>query len=385
MSGALRTVKARRLLDKYAAELNALKLARPELPAGPATAPPLPGRHPELQEIAALKQGASDDLSQGLLGLQELRARLDSDLAALGPLAPDPVSENGAGPRGAAWPAAPAQSAVPPRAEEAGPAAPGTPGKTPAAAKAPAGGGGRFAWRLALAAAFLAGSALFLYKTFSRNTRSGFSLPPTAAAGLCLDGPGARAYFTDPRRQLLLTVSVTGRRVEAQQPFRAGDLKALAFDDTRFWATDGVTIRSYRLGSATPSDKGFKAGPGVYALSWSGGDLWAASNGGRLARYPAGEGPEPAAVFRIPEGAGRWVSVSGDRLWTLDADNGVLSAYTLSASPEPAGSAVVRDSLPLAPVAGFAVRGNAAWVVTQDPAELVRLDLAGVKPGADGK
>lgn len=386
MSDALRTVKARRLLDKYASELNSLKLARPELPVSRDPGPPArESRLPELQEIATLGLEAADDLRQARRGLMETRARLEDDLAALKPLA-------GLVPGGAQ---APEQCLAPDLPAQAGrPEAPAvSPG--PAAAEkvtdgepagfAPAGASGRsgFAWRLAVAAAFITASALFLYSSFSRPSRYGFPLPATAATGLCLDGPGARAFFADPRRRLLLTVSITGRRVEAQQPFEAEGLKALAFDDTRFWATDGAAIYAYPLGSAYPSGSGYKAGPGIYALSWSGGSLWAASSGNRLVRYSAGEGLLQEAVFRLPESAGRWVAVSGEKLWSLDAEKGVLSAYTISASPEPAGSETV--ALPLAPVAGFAVRGNAAWVVTQDPAEMVRLDLAGFGAHADGK
>lgn len=382
MTDARRSERARRLLEQHAPELGALKLARPAVSLEPLPAPAGPERkYPALQELAALKRGIQDEFSSSQLTVMELKAKLEADLAALaGSAAAKPAASPAAEVKPAASPevkaaVSPVQAArtvLPPpdTASLPRPPKPAAPAST--------------LWARAAAGAALS-AALLLLLFYGGEEKTSFSLPPSAAAGLCLDGAGSRAYFTDPHRQLLVTVSIAGRRVEGLHSFQAQGLKALAYDGAAFWTTDGTSIFRYPPGAPYPEPGAYKAGPGVFALSWDGRNLWAASMGGRLVRYAAGEKPAPEAVFQLPEDCGGLVAVYGGKIWGLDAGTGRLAAYTLAAKPELLGSADARKYLPRGQVAGFAVYGGGAWVLAAEPAGLARLDLKHLKLLEDGK
>jgi len=374
--------RARRLLEKHAAELDALKLERPAVSLEPLPLPAEPARkYPALQELAAMKRGVQDDFSASQLAVMEIKAKLETDLAVMGGSAaekpaPPPEAKPAAAPEGNA------AASAPPPARPVKPAPPG-PAKRQEPEKRPPSRGSALWARAAAGAALCA--ALFLFMFYGGEEETSFPLPSSAVAGLCLDGAGSRAFFTDPHRQLLVTVSIAGRRVEGLQSFQAQGLKALAYDGAAFWTTDGTSIFRYPQGAPYPEAGAYKAGPGVFALAWDGRNLWAASVGGRLVRYAAGEKPAPEAVFQLPEGFGAWLTVSGGKLWELDAETGRLAAYTLTAKPELLGSADAGSYLPEGRVAGFAVSGGNAWVITAEPAGLALLDLKRLKLLEDGK
>jgi hypothetical protein len=377
-----RSARAKRLLEQHAPELDALKLARPAVSSEPLPALAEPARkYPALQELAAQKRGVQDEFSSNQLAVLEVKAKLESDLAVLaGSAGAKPV----AGPTAAAKISAPQEVKPAVSPAQAAPAVSRPPGPAIRAQQIKNLSLPASRWGRALAGAAL-GAALLLLLFYGKEEKASFSLPPSAAAGLCLDGSGSRAYFTDPHRQLLVTVSIAGRRVEGLQSLQASGLKALAYDGAAFWATDGTSIFRYPPGAPYPEAGAYKAGPGVFALSWDGRNLWAASVGGRLVRYAAGEKPAPEAVFQLPEGVGSWLAVYGGKLWELDAETGRLAAYTLGAKPEQLGSADARKYLPRGQVAGFAVNGGSAWVISAEPAGLARLDLKRLKLLQDGK
>jgi len=351
--------------EKYFTSLAAVKLRQPALPQLPAGLPGQEGRrYPVLQELAAARQDICDEFSKKQLELHELKSRVEEDMAAL-------TKNAAAKPPGPA--ALPANEPAPVRAPAPVPSL-----FSPQPEPAPAAGSRPLFARILFAAAVCA-AAFGLYKFFGSAPGFSFSLPPTRAAGFCMDRDGANAFFADPQRQLLFTVSASEKRVTAMQSFPAHGLKGLAFDGTSFWSTDGSSIYRHSSSDGYAVAGTYKAGPGVEFICWDGKDLWAASAGGKLTLYSAGETLAQKSVYAMPEGRTAGISVSDGKLWLLDPGSGKLYAYKPGARPELLNTADIRSLLPRGAVSGFSVAGGYLWIISENPAELARIELDHIK------
>lgn len=177
MTDYARASRAKRLLDRHAPELAALKLGRPALPQD---RPPAPAgaelKCPALRELAAIRQDVRDEFSRSRLGLLEVKARLDADLAVLddssAPVPPPPEPA-----------AAPAPAAELPQAGSAGSARTAAPGGAPVSGREPKTGSasrgvpGVKYWLVAMVLALLCAAALILLRP---RTAVPASPPPSA-------------------------------------------------------------------------------------------------------------------------------------------------------------------------------------------------------------
>lgn len=375
---------------KYHAILDLIKLRRPELPQGSPELPDNTGRkYPVFQELKAAKQEIQDEFSKMQLELADIKARLDGDIGAVSGGPPRPREAASAVPAKepvptglASAPQAAAQSPVPEPA--GGSRHMGDRAEQDSSFPMPSPGG----WLAAVpmlsparifAAAAICAAAVGLFLVYGGEAESFFALPPTRAAGLCLDRSGEHVFFADPQRQLLFTVSVPEKRVKSMQSFPSQGLKGLAFDGTVFWSSDGTSI--YRHGqTGNYAVLGvYAAGPEVYSISWDGKNLWSASAGAGLTRYSAGEALVQEAVYPMPAGPTAGISVSDGKLWLLDPGSGNLSAYLFGAEPELLKAAGIKRLLPRGGISGFSVAGDILWVVAEDPAELTRINLKNIK------
>jgi len=163
------------------------------------------------------------------------------------------------------------------------------------------------------------------------------------------------------------------------QSFPSQGLKGLVFDGASFWSSDGTSISRHGTAGNYAVLGVYKAGSGVFSISWDGKNLWAASAGGELTRYSAAGSLVQEVVYPMPEGRTAGISVSGGKLWLLDPESGRLSAYKPGVKPELLTSANIRSLLPGGEVSGFSVHGDHAWVISGNPSGLVRIDLKLVK------
>jgi len=229
------------------------------------------------------------------------------------------------------------------------------------------------------AVAAVCAAAFGLFLLYGGSPEPAFPLPPTRAAGLCLDRSGEHIFFADPQRQLLFTVSVAEKRVKSMQSFPSQGLKGLAFDGTVFWSADESSIYRHGLTGNYAVLGVYPAGPDVYSISSDGKNLWAASTGAGLTRYLAGESLAQEAVYSMPPGPTAGISVSDGKLWLLDPGSGKLSAYMLGAEPELLKTAGIKKLLPPGKITGFSVAGDQLWVIAEDPAQLQHIQLKNVK------
>lgn len=370
------------LREKYSSMLAGIKLRRPELPQVPGELPEnLARKYPVFQELAAARQEIQDEFSKWQVGFEDVKTRLGDDLAPVPKSGPAKTPEQA----GARSPAEHRDAAKPPAAQ----AAPGSrsaqntsgqdvssplplPGDVADAGSRP------FPSFVFLAAAVCA-AAFGFFRFFGGSAESPITLPPTRAAGLCLDRDGKHVFFADPQRQLLFSVSVPEKRVKSMQSFPAQGLKGLAFDGTSFWSTDGTSIFRHGLAGSYAVLGVNKAGPEISSLCWDGKNLWAASAGGKLTRYAAGDALVQEAVYPLPEGRTAGISVSDGKLWLLDPESGKLSAYKLGVKPEFLDAADIKSKLPAGAISGFSVSGDHLWVITAEPAELARINLRSMK------
>ncbi|HBA60932.1 MAG TPA: hypothetical protein DCZ92_08945 [Elusimicrobia bacterium] len=347
------------------------------LPLKPPDAAPIApelraSKHTAFQELTAMKQGVHDEFLQGKLKLGEIQGRIKEDIAALTGESPEHFTfptprdtQPGPQPRTAPLPAA----AIP------GPV-------HPAAGPAPAGAVKQGTWRrTAIISTLVFCAVLFVsLKFFARNrAASHFQLPPTRAAGLCLAPDGGRVFFSDPQRQLLFEISASDGQVISAESFPASGMTGLAFDGSLFWSSDGAAIYGHKANGGYAVDEVHKAS-GAALLCWDGGYLWSAAPGGILRRYSIGKPLAENEAYPMPPGRTVGISVAGGTLWLFDPGSGTLSGYKLSARPEPTQTADLKAWLPRkGNVSGFTLRGNYVWLVTENPAELLRIALTHVK------
>ena len=123
----------------------------------------------------------------------------------------------------------------------------------------------------------------------------------------------------------------------------------------------------------------YKAGPEISSLSWDGKNLWAASAGGKLTVYSAGEALAQETVYPLPDGRTAGISVSDGKLWLLDPESGKLSAYKPGVKPELINAADIKSLLPGGAISGFSIAGDHLWIITEEPAELARINLRSLK------
>jgi len=371
------------LLDKYSAVLDGIKLRRPELPQVSGEPPENTARkYPVFQELAAAKQEIQDEFSKWQVEFEDVKSRLGDDIAAVSKNGPAKTPEQAA----ARSPAAHRAAEKPP-ADQAAPgsrSAQNTTGQYDSSSMPPppeegaAAGSRSFPAFIVLAAAVCA-AAFGFFRFFGGSAESPISLPPTRAAGLCLDRDSKHVFFADPQRQLLFTVSVPEKRVKSMQSFPAQGLKGLAFDGTSYWSTDGTSIFRHGLTGNYAVLAVHKAGPGVSSICWDGENLWAASAGGKLICYSAGEPLAQEDVYPMPDGRTAGISVSDGKLWLLDPESGRLSAYKLGIKPELLNAAEIKSLLPDGVISGFSVAGDQLWVITAEPAELAHINLKSMK------
>lgn len=370
------------LREKYSAILAGVKLRRPELPQVPGELPEnLARKYPVFQELAAARQEIQDEFSKWQVGFEDVKNRIGDESAAVSKDGPGKTPEQAAtgslaAHRAAAEPPA-AQAAPGPRSAQNTTGQDST-SQLPLPGDRAAAGSRPFTSYIFLAAAVCA-AAFGSFRFFGGFAESPISLPPTRAAGLCLDRDSRHIFFADPQRQLLFTVSVTEKRVKSMQSFPAQGLKGLAFDGTSFWSTDGTSIFRHGLAGSYAVLGVNKAGPEVSSLSWDGENLWAASAGGRLTCYSARESLTQEAVYPLPDGRTAGISVSDGKLWLLDPESGKLSAYKLGVKPELLNEADIKSLLPVGAISGFSVAGEHLWVITAEPAELAPINLKSLK------
>lgn len=350
------------LLEKYSDLLAGVKLCPPVLPRVPADLPGKEARkYPVLQELAAARQDIKDEFSKRQLELQDIKSRVEEDIAA--------VSKS-----------RPAQQSPELIKEPAAVRAPAErqPKPKPEPERAPGAGQRRFsAWLIAAAA--VCAAAFGLYKYYAGLDKFSLQLPFSSAVGLCLDAEGRRVFLVDPQRQVLLTVVIAENRIKAMQSFPSEGLKALAFDGSSFWSSDGDVIRRHGPAGGYAALSVYKPWQKVSFLCWDEKHLWAASSAGELTRYLAGQDLKPEDIFSMPKTETAGIFISGEKLWLLDPESGKLSSYRLGLKPELLNSADIKALLPRGAVTGFSVNGEYLWVLTAAPAELSRINLKNVK------
>ncbi|MDD5210255.1 MAG: hypothetical protein PHV36_12765 [Elusimicrobiales bacterium] len=350
------------LLEKYSALLAGVKLRPPALPRVLADLPGKEARkYPVLQELAAARQDIQDEFSKRQLELLDIKSRIEEDIAAVSKSRPaQPAPELFKEPAAAG---VPAERAAQPESEPELQPGPG-PRRFPA-------------WFIAAAA--VCAAVFGLYKYYAGLDKFSLQLPFSSAVGLCLDPEGGRVFLVDPQRQVLLTVVIAENRIKAMQSFPSEGLKALAFDGSSFWSSDGDVIRRHGPAGGYAALSAYKPWQKVSFLCWDGNHLWAASSAGELTRYIAGQALKPEDIFSMPKTETVGISISGEKLWLLDPESGKLSSYRLGLKPEPLNSADVKALLPRGAVTGFAINGEYLWVLTAAPAELSRINLKNVK------
>ena len=356
-----RTEKLNAALKDASAKFAEIKLRAPVLPAPRGTQEETGRKYPVFQELAGMGQEIQDEFSRGQLELADIRGRLEGELMALAGAAPE---------------VNPAPAAVPPE-QAARPPEPDVrplPGMQPAVQAGPAPGRrSRLLPALALAVVICAAAGIFF------RSRGGpvsvFPLPPTKVEGLCLDPEGRRVFFTDPQRQLLFTVSAAEGRVDSVQSFPAAGLKALAYDGSNFWSSDGAVLARHGQAANYAVLAASKAAAAIAFLSWDGQALWAAGPGGELLRYSAAVPPLPGADYPMPGGRIDGISVSDGKLWVFDRENGKLSCYKIGTRPELLTESDLKRWLPAGAVTGFALGGNYAWLAAENPPQLLRVKL----------
>jgi hypothetical protein len=346
----------KRSLQRLKAAFDAVALRRPEAP--PAVTPPeqQARKYPVFQELAAMKQEIHDEFSKGRLALEDIRLRAESELEALA---------GGRAPAAAPVPQPPRKPA-PLNIERPQPE--GTAVVTAAGRRAP--------WGLILAAAALALAAALFMRYESSGPAAFIQLPPTRAAGLCAAPDGRTLYFADPQRQLLFSLAVPDGRVISVQAFHSPDLKALAYDGASFWSSDGKAVYRHGPEAGYPAAAAYKQAAGAGYLCSDGKSLWAAGEKGGLARYSAGAALSTQAVYSLPDEHITGLSCGGGNLTAFQPESGRLLYYKAGDIGRPEAGPDLRRWLPRkGEVAGFALAGGYAWFVTENPPQLVRIDL----------
>lgn len=350
-------------LEAAAARLADVKLRAPALPEVPEAVQPEAGRkYPVFQELAAMGQEIQDEFSRGQLELADIKVRLEAEFLSL------------SGGTSAVKPAAADEQAglITPGAEQAAPTAVKGEIRVTAAAAVPAAGPRpRLLPALVLAGVLCAAAALFF--NFYGGPVSVFPLPPTRAAGLCLDPEGRRVFFADPQRQLLFTVSAADGRVASVQSFPAAGLKALAYDGSVFWSSDGKALARHGQAGGYAA-LGTYTGGGGALLGWDGGKLWAAGADGKLVSYAAGDPPVRDGEYPMPAGRAAGMSVADGKLRLFFPESGKIVVYKIGSRPELLEELDLKRLLPAGEAAGFAMSGGQAWFVTETPPQLLRIN-----------
>lgn len=348
---------------KFASLASTVKLRTPAPPAAPREVPAeAPRKYPVLQELAAERQAVKDAFSKLQIDLLEIKHRAAAKPPSGG--AAEPAGRPSQ-PAGADEVKAPATGPVKklPVPQEKTAAAPHLPG--PAVLK--------YVVPASLGAACVVVLGVFLF--LSGRDDVSFSLPPAAAAGLCLDKKADNVYFIDPLRQLLIAVSNGEKRVKSLHSFQSPGLKALACDGDAFWSSDGKNIYSHVPSGSYAVTGSYKTPRGVRSLCLDGGKLWAVSGDGKLLGYRAGQAAETDAVYELPAPVSAAVTVSDGKLWALDPDTGVLRIFSISGGIKKVAETNIKSFLPRGRLAGIASAGGFVWVMAANPAELVRVSV----------
>ncbi|MEI7530189.1 MAG: hypothetical protein WCK76_14725, partial [Elusimicrobiota bacterium] len=355
-------------------------LRAPSLPSGKGQqAEQTARKYPLFQELASVKQEIQDDFSKARLGLRKIAGRVDGDRTAAA------IKR--------AKKAVPAPEPRPVSAQEASMTAQisALPGDSPAAAASAravspetreSGRPGVNPFQVVTALILCAVVVLAFSLGRPPRGQAAFPLPHTQAAGLCLAPEGSRLFFLDPQRQLLFTVSSPGGMVRSVEGFPAGAARALAFDGEFFWSVGDKGIVKHKAGGRYSALETYpEAGSGVSALFWDGKYLWAGgAPGGQLNRYLPGGSLAPAGSYAMPAVGSPGISISGETLFTLDTAAGKLCAYKLGGAMEPFEEAGLAAFLPRkGRVAGFAMDNTYLWLITENPAELRRVNLSRLK------
>lgn len=347
---------------KFASLASGIKLRTPNLPAAAPELPPAgPLKYPVLQELAAERQAVKDAFSKLQIELREIKHRAGAEVPAGGRAETEKL------------PRQPVEAgAVKPKAAPPVPAVPVTPAGAASAPVSPGSAAPKYAVPAALAAvcAAVLGLGLFL----SRDNAS-FTLPPAAAAGICLDKKAENVFFVDPLRQLLISVSAAEKRVKSMHSFQAPGLKALACDGDAFWSSDGKNIYSHASSGAYAVTGSYKAPRALRSLCLDGGKLWAASEDGKLLGYRAGQAAATDAVYDIPAPLSSVVTVSDGKLWALDPETGVLRIFSVSGGIKKVAETNIKSMLPRGRLAGIGASGGFVWLLTANPAELSRVSV----------
>ncbi|MFH1725050.1 MAG: hypothetical protein ABII00_10575 [Elusimicrobiota bacterium] len=249
-----------------------------------------------------------------------------------------------------------------------------------------------------VAAALCVAGGVWIYRTASKPAPPQVEAPPAQAAvepleplaetvSLPFPASAPTGLFVehgsyasvDRESGLLVRLDPDSSRLFQTTPFPNPDAAGLSLGRACVWSTDpksgmillhhpktSVVLEEFRSPGESPS-----------AVHWDGKQLWSYDRRTRkVYRHAFDKSLSVITEAAVSEADPVGIHRDRDHLWVLDAASRSIGRYRIGDRLEPAGRAPIGPHLPEGGrLSGFSVNGAWAWIITQKPAALHRVDI----------
>ncbi len=206
---------------------------------------------------------------------------------------------------------------------------------------------------------------------------------PYARAGAVAVFDG-KIYIADwLRKSLYVHAAKRGAPILAVESLPAGLSTGLIVDAEGIWTSDGITseiVRHAKTPDHSPVSKFPAPGNRPAGLAEDRGSLWTASaEADKLFRVRGDDPSEVLEKFSLPGVNITALQLKDRRLWVLDGKSREVDVFRVQKDLKPLATLDLDPFLHGGTPTGLALQGSYAWIITENPAAILRIPLRSLK------